>query len=373
LGETAASPIIAVFRAILESPANASGVIMLGKIRRLILASALLGLAAGGALAAEFETRSRQAIVGRDAALDTGFSARSSESKVEIRIDLPRRKAVVALIDYESHSVTAKSLSAATGRPVTLDRADINRFRALRASIGPAEHRVGDALLSLLELLSEAPTGVVLDLDTRQSQQGRDIESRAFKSLCGQSEATGRYDANGTDHTVPVSGLGCYTKGNECLGRCGDGCGDELEDPPAVQRITQECLNHDLCARDTGDILGACSDEFEAAADGFFFAPDCGSLTGTWKDGQGRAMRLNQDEDQDVAGRLTTNSGECAYRIQAGEHTGRKFELSARRIGDTPGCCRRLIYNGTIRRSCDKAQVEWKDSCGDEDTTSFRR
>lgn len=55
---------------------------------------------------------------------------------------------------------------------------------------------------------------------------------------------------------------------SDCYGRCGSGCG-------ASSQYTQECLNHDICNRTTGENLGVCSDEFWAAADGYFGAPNC--------------------------------------------------------------------------------------------------
>jgi hypothetical protein len=84
-------------------------------------------------------------------------------------------------------------------------------------------------------------------------------------------------------------------------------------------------------------------------------------------------MRLTQEEDQDVLGRIITSSGECRYRIREGDHVGRKFKLSARRIDTIPACCPRLTYRGTITRTCNKARVAWTNSCEDEGSTTFAR
>ena len=58
-----------------------------------------------------------------------------------------------------------------------------------------------------------------------------------------------------------------------CIGRCDAGCAGVLGS--SIQRFTQECFNHDLCRRYTGEQLGDCSDEFWAAAHGWSSAPNC--------------------------------------------------------------------------------------------------
>jgi hypothetical protein len=123
------------------------------------------------------------------------------------------------VVDYETESLFVKSLTSGTNRPVKIDAADIIRLKALRSSIGRAEHRVGDALKSILELLAEAPAGLIIDLDTSSKGTRSEVEARAYSSLCGEREAIGKYDVDGKDVTTSVTGLGCYTKGNECLGR----------------------------------------------------------------------------------------------------------------------------------------------------------
>jgi hypothetical protein len=333
--------------------------------------AALAGVFAEAVQSAEFQTLSREQIVGRDAGTRTAFSAESRGARVEIRIDLPNRKSILAVVDYETESLALKSVATGTDQPAKIDAADVARIKALGVSIGRPGHQIGDTLSILLELMSEAPAGVVVDVDTNR-KQGPTL--RGYESLCGVRNATGHYDVDGTDFTVPVTGLGCYTGGNKCLGRCGANCGDTpFGNVAAVQRITQECLDHDLCAHATGENLGPCFDEWNAAADGFFFAPDCASLTDTWRDGTGGAMRLTQDDDQDLTGRIATNFGECRYRVRAGEHIEQEFRLSTRVIDSTPGCCPRLIYHGSIARSCNAARVTWRNSCGDEGAALFDR
>lgn len=59
-----------------------------------------------------------------------------------------------------------------------------------------------------------------------------------------------------------------------CKGRCGIGCGNRAGNG----RYTQECLNHDICRRETGENWGKCNGEFWAAAAGFLAAETCPSL-----------------------------------------------------------------------------------------------
>jgi hypothetical protein len=329
---------------------------------------------AGPLHAAEFEVQSPGLIKGSDRGSGITFHAAATGPKVEVRIDLPGRKSALAVVDYETEALSLNSVATGTDRPVRLEAGDLSRLKILRSSLGPLERRTGDALASIVELLSEAPTGIVVDLRPARSHQLRAMQPRSYRSLCEARSATGRYDLDGETFTEEATGLGCYTSANECLGRCGAGCGDEpFGNPAAVQRITQECLNHDLCARANGGSFGDCGDEWNAAADGFLFAPDCGSLTGTWRDGEGTKMVLTQNSDEEVSGRINLDFGSCRYRISEGDHTGRTFSLSATRRESTPGCCRRLSYEGSIRRSCDTTRVEWTNSCNAEGITSFAR
>lgn len=340
---------------------------------RAVICGIALCLCGEGASAAELAVHSPQRIKGADAASDTTFYVTSKGGQVEIRIDLPGRKSVSARLNYDAESLRVRSVATGTDRTVPLAAGDLSRFKILRASLGHLEHRSGDALVSLVALLSEAPAGIVVDLDTERARERRGIENRAYAPLCEKRTATGRYDLDGTSYTDEVAGLGCYTSGNECLGRCGAGCGDNpFGNPAAVQRITQECLNHDLCAGAYGNSLGECQDEWNAAADGYLYAPDCASLTGTWRNGKGKVMRLTQDSEE-VSGRISTASGSCRYEISAGDHTGKTFKLSAKRIESTPGCCPRLTYRGSVGRSCEKTRVEWTDSCNADGSISFAR
>ena len=75
---------------------------------------------------------------------------------------------------------------------------------------------------------------------------------------------------------MPNGDIKCIEQGivgesNDCLGRCGPGCGSFDFD----ERYTQECFNHDLCTRSTGNILGPCTTAFDIAQEGWTCAEEC--------------------------------------------------------------------------------------------------
>ena len=80
--------------------------------------------------------------------------------------------------------------------------------------------------------------------------------------------------------TIGPCGEGYGGAGSECMGRCGPGCEADGYSPEYVQRFTDECAEHDQCARVLGQIWGPCADEWRAAAPGFVAAPDCNNLSG---------------------------------------------------------------------------------------------
>ena len=122
-----------------------------------------------------------------------------------------------------------------------------------------------DALITLLkvvELLSAIEVGRDLDFEVSAPQ------NRAWTSLCSQ---LGRSRQAFWDNDVQTRFKNFIVGGHGvCKGRCGAGC-PWFADPA----YTQDCLNHDACAGEEGQQLGVCSDEWNAAADDFLFAPDC--------------------------------------------------------------------------------------------------
>ncbi len=167
-----------------------------------------------------------------------------------------------------------------SGAPVTLTTQDLDRVQRLHTSLALGGSRVAEALVSTLHWLADYPPDVEVALQTDTPEAS---PRQAWTSLCdliGQS-VTGHYTAGGETVTVQaVVGPCGVDDANECLGRCGAGCQPNPGDPAAVQRFTQECFNHDLCTRATGQILGPCHEEFVAASPGYFYAPDCAAITG---------------------------------------------------------------------------------------------
>jgi TusA-related sulfurtransferase len=194
----------------------------------------------------------------------------------------------------------------------------------LRKSLGPVASRTGDALSSILSFLSEAPPGEIIDILT--DKEGA-VGTQAIESLCDVTggTVTGRYDikkgknAKQLEETVQVGP--CYNQSNECLGRCGPGCGAPPDE--TVQRFTQDCLNHDLCTRATGKIFGQCRDEWIAAADDFLFGPDCGDVTDIWNDNFGYVWSLEQQSViNTITGSVEVIAPQCGTWSVQGTHVG---------------------------------------------------
>ncbi len=154
------------------------------------------------------------------------------------------------------------------------------------------------------------------------------------------------------------------------MGRCGAGC---ASNPPnnghTVQRFTQHCLNHDLCTRATGAILGQCRDEWLAAADDFIFGKDCADMTGRWTDTTARRWSLNQKSNNAIGGTVT---GTCGVATVTGSHSGKFFSLTAT-LGSPPtGCCSAFTYKG-ILKTCGSASVAWTNVCSLSGRTTMTR
>ena len=128
-------------------------------------------------------------------------------------------------------------------------------------------------LLNSIKYLSKLPAHESLE-PLEQASLKASRSQRGFTMICQSigHQRRGKY-INGQgkkkSKTVPVG-----FKKSDCYGRCGAGCGQS-------KQYTQECLNHDICNRETGENLGVCSDEFWAASDGWFNAPNCQNASRT--------------------------------------------------------------------------------------------
>lgn len=100
----------------------------------------------------------------------------------------------------------------------------------------------------------------------------------------GSAESVDRFSYNMICESVGKMRLGFYQLGEDwiteevmvgepatdCYGRCGRGCGDFSD-----HTYTQECLDHDICHRQTGENLGVCKEFFLLAMTGYVTAPSC--------------------------------------------------------------------------------------------------
>lgn len=252
------------------------------------------------------------------------------------------------------------------------------------------ETRHGDALTSFVNLMASAPVGRALDLDASAKALG----GPGFTAMCGQigEEAVATYRLqSGVQHTPVTVGPICF--GPPGLGRCGAGAGPDR--PTHIdglrQRFTQECLNHDQCCYATNDryvrIFGIktpvnvcgnsgseCVPEFEAAATGFFFAPDCGRTTGDWLDNFGNTYSLSGGNSSGNARPFTgsTNTGVCGVWSVTGTRTGTSISFTADNPSPADGCGTFFSYTGTYG-DCGAASGTWINSFGNGGSWSWNR
>jgi hypothetical protein len=231
------------------------------------------------AQAVELMVHSNEALMGRDPQEGLEFSAVVRDDDVVlVEIYLPETQ-YLARIDYARETLAIKSLAPETGAAVPITSADIAGLTRVLRSIALDRSRVAEALISTLTWLADHPPHVVVDFQTGRPTKPR-LAPQAYTSLCasiGQT-VTAQYTIDG-EVQEELAMLGACAA-NECLGRCGTGCAANPDNPAAPNRYTQECLNHDACNRATNPgeplgILPPCRDEFQTAAEGYFFAPDC--------------------------------------------------------------------------------------------------
>jgi hypothetical protein len=106
-------------------------------------------------------------IIGSDDTLGIRFKARRVGSKVIIDAEFDTKKAIHAEIDYQGKTLRVQSVSALSGELIKVEPRDIMTFQSLLAEV-PSRidngTQLGDALVSFLELVAGAPSGIVLDL-----------------------------------------------------------------------------------------------------------------------------------------------------------------------------------------------------------------
>lgn len=268
-----------------------------------------------------------------------------------------------AEIDYGREEVTVKGFSRTTGRPAGLSESDLAAVADLAKSLTWSRtRRVEDALVSTLNLLQVYAAGDRIDVSTVGKKKP------AYTSLCSQTggTVTGTYTVGQSTFSETAQLGPCYSEPNQCLGRCGAGCGGAPG--AAIQRFTQECFNHDLCTRKTGHILFDCADEFNAATNGFFFAPDCGTLQGSWQDNYGFLWTLQQSSK--VRGQVKTV--DCLTWAVTGTHIGANISLQAKNPRELANCCKSFSYTGKAS-DCNTASGNWVNACGGAGQWSLAR
>lgn len=293
-----------------------------------------------------------------------------------------------AEIDYRQQEVRVRSNAASDGKPVPISVSDLARFQRLRTlSVGRVDGstRLGEAFFSLMNFLSEAPPGRPLLVGMPGG-----VQPQAFTRICGQigRAGTGTYVLDGTTNSDPVTvGPACFAP--PALGRCGAEGGPDAAVGDA-QRFTQECLNHDQCCVATGTRFerrfgfrvnvcgradGDCEPEFNAAAHGFFFAPDCGSVAGGWTDGFGHVYNLSgggaSGDTTAVAGTVSVRF--CGVWNVEGTQTGQAITFTATNpAGPSVRCAASFSYTGT-NTNCDSGGGTWTNSSSGSGTWTWSR
>ena len=231
------------------------------------------------AQAVEVLVHSSEALLGGNAREGLDFSVVVREDHVVLVEIYLSEKQFIAHIDYTRRTLAIQSLDSQTVAAVSISSDDIASFKRFLRAVSLERSRVAEALISTMTWLADHPPHVVVDLHTGRLYQ-QHLAPHPYTSLCANigQMVLAQYTIDGMVQKEWVLVGPCASDG--CLGRCGTGCASNPGNPAEVQRYTQECLNHDVCNRDTNpwDPLGLfppCSDEFAAAAEGYFFAPDC--------------------------------------------------------------------------------------------------
>ena len=335
--------------------------------------------AANIASAAELSVRSDREIVGRDGALDATFTAWETVPDIaEVELTLRSGTTISAHIEYANELVAVRSSRrdpSGKERLAAVSAADVIAARTLMKTVGTLTGRAGDALASVLNLVSDAPAGFVFDVDQTRTgaAESRAAAKRGFVSLCTTQNRAAVYDIGNKLYSFTTKVGPCYNQANQCLGRCGRGCqGDGPTNSATVQRFTQDCFNHDVCLLRTDEpngLGGQCGDEFRLAIDDYLLGTDCGDMDGPWKDNFLRAWTLSQGLGAIASVSGTVKAGSCQYRVQ-GTHEAAAIKLTATYSGSA--CCRQFTYTGRMG-TCSVATGTWRNACSLSGTFKMSR
>ncbi|MGZ8182582.1 MAG: hypothetical protein ACXWT1_11515 [Methylobacter sp.] len=239
---------------------------------------------------AVFLERSSEAVRGNSSNQAVIFSATKVSGKIQISFLLNGKE---FLFIYDSISFNKKQLNSIQLNPDSIEQnrktgdddtgltllykeldKDINQLAPLEAGI----------LSSLDLLINMVPKDAPFDkIDLQAPKEKSLIQPLAFTNICSQRGKlrTATFDGFfGTDYTSTRT-VGNPASG--CLGRCGTGCTQPLQQKK--RQYTSACFVHDLCVVKFGDNpLGDCADEFVAASDDYLNAPNCSFyVIGRWK------------------------------------------------------------------------------------------
>ncbi|GAB6269953.1 MAG: hypothetical protein STSR0002_26960 [Smithella sp.] len=340
--------------------------------------------AADQAPATSFLNKTATSITGYDAGLKISFSSRLVDDGktvlVDIRLGDKRITNRIDRIGREDMTFELKAVNVKNGKVTNLSAKELRDLTALINVVGYSSAPAHRWLSKTLDLvLMNDPDGEDIDLSTQKIKEELEkikkeemlinaITPQAFASLCpnlGQT-MTGRYTVKvkGKQQLIEEQAVvgPCYS--GECLGRCGRLCTGE-------QSYTQECLNHDLCTRATGKIMGHCRDEFWAAADGYLRAPDCADMGGQWTDNYAFGWNFAPETDGNITGTVAT--GACGTWDVTGYRATQDITLTATNPVSPPqtGCCTTFTYIGTTQ--CNTASGSWTNACGLNGSWSMQR
>ena len=335
--------------------------------------------AADQASVTSYLNKTATSITGYDAELKISFSSQLVDDGKTVLIDIQlankRISNRVTATDPKNRPFELKTVNVKTGAVTSLSANELGSLKILKSNIGYTNVLVHSLLARTLELvLSTDPDGEDIDFSTEKFKEERANKtlmnlnsSERFASICPNLGQTlvGQYTLKirGNEQTIVEQAVvgPCYS--GECLGRCGPGCGGE-------QSYTQECFNHDLCAGATGKNMGPCRDEFAAAADGYFSAPDCADMGGQWTDNYAFGWSFSPETiGGSIVGTVATTA--CGNWKVTGNRSGQAITLTATNPAPSIGCCTAFTYTGTAQ--CSSANGRWTNVCGGSGSWNMQR
>lgn len=214
-------------------------------------------------------------------------------------------------------------------------------YKELEKDINQLDSLEGGILSSLDLLINMVPKDEPFDkIDLQGAKKTGLIQPQAFFNICGQrgKARTGTFD--GDDDAVYTRTREVGNPASACIGRCGKGCFQLTQQ--RKRQYTDECFVHDLCTGHFGEIWGNCSDEFNAAIDGYYNAANCAFyVIGRWK--------LEFDWDCVGSPGAATVTHYSDHRFYTSTGSGGAWKLSGNKIIRTYD--NGTKYTGTIEAS----------------------